>query len=66
VLNGFRGSPSSWKKYLGLAYPTEPVDWEGELARIDAKMSEPGRMEALQAMTKTDPGDAGARTAVRA
>jgi pimeloyl-ACP methyl ester carboxylesterase len=58
-----RGSLSSWKKYLGLAYPTKPADWDGELARIDAKMSEPGRMEALQAMTRTDPGDAGAQLA---
>ncbi|XXY44249.1 alpha/beta hydrolase [Sorangium sp. So ce269] len=57
------GSLSSWKKYLHLAYPTKPVDWDSELARIEAKMSEPGRMQALQAMCKTDPGDAGAQLA---
>jgi pimeloyl-ACP methyl ester carboxylesterase len=57
------GSLASWKKYLDLAYPDKPADWDGELARIDAKMSEPGRMKALQAMTRTDPSDAGAQLA---
>jgi pimeloyl-ACP methyl ester carboxylesterase len=58
-----RGSLSSWKKYLDLAYPTKPADWAGELARIEAKLSEPGRMETLQAMCKTSPSDAGAQLA---
>ncbi len=56
-----RGSLSSWRKYLDLAYPDKPADWGSELARIEATMSEPGRMAALQAMGKTDPGDAGAQ-----
>lgn len=56
-----RGSLSSWKKYLDLSYPTKPADWAGELARIESKLSEPGRMAALQAMFKTDPSDAGAQ-----
>ena len=55
------GSRSSWVKYLDLAYPTKPADWDGELARIDAKLAEPGRMKALQAMCKTKPTDAGAQ-----
>jgi pimeloyl-ACP methyl ester carboxylesterase len=55
------GSLSAWKKYLDLAYPTKPADWSGELGRIEAKMSEPGRMKALQAMTKSAPTDAGAQ-----
>jgi pimeloyl-ACP methyl ester carboxylesterase len=55
------GSLSAWKKYLDLAYPTKPADWDSELARIDTKMSEPGRMKALQAMCKTAPTDAGAQ-----
>jgi pimeloyl-ACP methyl ester carboxylesterase len=54
------GSLPSWKKYLDLAYPTKPADWAAESARIDAKLSEPGRMKALQAMCKTKPVDAGA------
>jgi len=58
-----RGSLSSWKSYLALAYPTKPADWDAELARIDATLSEPGRMKALQSMCKADPGDAGAHLA---
>jgi pimeloyl-ACP methyl ester carboxylesterase len=55
------GSLSAWKKYLDLAYPTKPADWGGELGRIEATMSEPGRMKALQAMCRTAPTDAGAQ-----
>ncbi|GAA0378708.1 hydrolase [Acrocarpospora corrugata] len=55
------GSLSAWKKYLDLAYPTKPADWDGELGRIDTKMSEPGRMKVLQAMCKSAPTDAGAQ-----
>ncbi|MET7422095.1 alpha/beta hydrolase [Dactylosporangium sp. NPDC005555] len=54
------GSLSAWKKYLDLAYPAKPADWAAELGRIEAKMSEPGRMKALQAMCKSAPTDAGA------
>ncbi len=57
------GSLSAWKKYLDVAYPTKPADWDGELARIEGKMSEAGRMKVLQAMCKTNPGDAGAQLA---
>ena len=53
----------NWKKYLDLAYPVKPADWTAELARIEAKLSEPGRMKALQAMFRASPGDAGARLA---
>jgi pimeloyl-ACP methyl ester carboxylesterase len=55
------GSLSAWKKYLDLAYPTKPSDWDSELNRIEAKMSEPGRMKVLQAMAKSTPADAGAQ-----
>ncbi|MDQ7807534.1 alpha/beta hydrolase [Amycolatopsis sp. A133] len=55
------GSLSAWKKYLDLAYPSKPADWDAELGRIEAKLSEPGRMTALQAMCKTSPADAGAQ-----
>ncbi|BCJ53550.1 hydrolase [Actinoplanes sp. NBRC 14428] len=55
-----RGSLASWKKYLDVAMPTKPADWAAELGRIEAKLSEPGRMKALQAMCKTSPADAGA------
>ena len=55
------GSLSAWKKYLDLAYPTKPGDWDAELDRITATMAEPGRMKALQAMCKSAPTDAGAQ-----
>lgn len=54
------GSLPAWKKYLDLAYPDKPADWVGELARIEAKMSEPGRMKVLQAMCQS-AADAGAQ-----
>lgn len=55
------GSLSSWDKYLDLAYPTKPADWKAESARIQAKLGEPGRMKALQAMCKSKPTDAAAQ-----
>jgi len=56
-----RGSLASWTKYLDVAMPAKPADWDSELARIEAKLSEPGRMKVLQAMCKTSPSDAGAQ-----
>lgn len=55
------GRLSSWTSYLDVAIPAKPSDWDSELSRIEATMGEPGRMKALQAMTRTDPADAGAR-----
>lgn len=56
-----QGSVPAWKKYLDVAMPTKPADWDHELARIEAKVSEPGRMKVVQAMAKSNPGDAGAQ-----
>lgn len=58
-----RGRLANWRKYLDLAYPTKPADWTAELGRIEDKLGEPGRMRALQAMCRSDPGDAGAHLA---
>ncbi|MEU1590739.1 alpha/beta hydrolase, partial [Micromonospora sp. NPDC005710] len=55
------GRLASWKKYLDVAYPVKPADWDAELTRIEAKLSEPGRMKVLQAMCKASPTDAGAQ-----
>lgn len=55
------GSLTAWKKYLDVAVPTKPADWDVELARIEAKLREPGRMEVLRAMGRSSPADAGAR-----
>ncbi|SDD91640.1 alpha/beta fold hydrolase [Auraticoccus monumenti] len=57
------GSLPAWKRYLDLAYPTKPADWAGELGRIEARLSEPGRMKALRAMASSAPTDAGAQLA---
>ncbi|SDF83279.1 Pimeloyl-ACP methyl ester carboxylesterase [Lentzea fradiae] len=56
-----RGRVENWLKYLDLAVPTKPSDWATEIARIETKMSEPGRMEALRAMGKSSAADAGAQ-----
>ena len=55
------GSLAGWRKYLNLAMPVKPADWEAELARIEAKQREPGRMKVLQTMAKSSPGDADAQ-----
>ena len=57
------GSLPSWRKYLELSVPTKPADWDAELARIEGKLREPGRMKALQAMCRSSPKDAGAQLA---
>src|SRR3954470_19073411 len=38
-----RGRLRNWTKYLDLALPVKPADWGSELARIETKLSEPGR-----------------------
>ena len=53
----------NWIKYLDAAVPVKPADWDTELARIEAKLREPGRMTVLQAMCRTKPTDAGAKLA---
>ncbi|MFG1645817.1 alpha/beta fold hydrolase [Amycolatopsis sp. NPDC049252] len=55
------GRAANWLKYLDVALPVKPADWDAERARIEAKLSEPGRVKALQAMCKTSPADAGAQ-----
>lgn len=57
------GSLASWKKYLDLAYPTKPADWDTAIARIEADLTRPGRMKALQAMCRSKPTDAAAQLA---
>lgn len=57
------GSLPSWKRYLDLAMPVKPADWNTELTRIESKLSEPGRMKVVQAMIKANPADAGEQLA---
>jgi len=57
------GSLPAWTRYLDLAVPTKPADWDAEMARTVATMSEAGRMKVLQKMCQTSPADAGAQLA---
>lgn len=59
VIIGAKLSP--WLRYLDVAMPVKPVDWDAELGRITTKLGEPGRMNVVQAMAKADPSDAGAQ-----
>lgn len=63
LLGAFLGSTASWKKYLDLAVPAKPADWDAELARIGTTMEEPGRMAVLRAMAQSKPTDAGEQLA---
>jgi pimeloyl-ACP methyl ester carboxylesterase len=54
------GSTKQWLKYLDVAYPgIRPTDYDARQQQIAGMLAEPGRMDALQAMTKTTPVDAG-------
>lgn len=59
---GVFGSLPLWRSYLDVAYPgAKPADWDERIGRIEARLREPGRMKAFQAMGRTTPADAGAR-----
>lgn len=61
---GLFGSVKLWLGYLDVAYPgPRPADWIDQLARIEAKLREPGRMKVLQKMGQSSPADAGAHLA---
>jgi hypothetical protein len=55
---------ANWKKYLDVAHPAKPADWNEEPARITGKLNEPGRMKVLQDMCKSDLADADAQPAL--
>ena len=58
---GIFGSVDLWAAYLDHAYPVvKPTDWEQQIAAMRANLTEPGRMNALQAMGRSAPKDAGA------
>jgi pimeloyl-ACP methyl ester carboxylesterase len=52
-------SRKAWMRYLDIAIPTKPADWDDERARIATALEQPERMKVLHAMTKTSPVDAG-------
>ncbi|MFB6668033.1 alpha/beta fold hydrolase [Streptomyces parvus] len=56
------GSAGLWSRYLDHAYPgRKPADWAERLARVEAMLGEPGRMQALRKMGQSAPTDAGAQ-----
>src|SRR5262249_12948602 len=52
-------SMNDWFKYLDLAYPAKPADYDAYMAGLRAKLSEPGRMAEFLKTLKTSPSDAG-------
>ena len=52
-------SLKDWLRYLDLAYPSKPADYDAYRAALRAKLSEPGRMAELLKTMKTSPADAG-------
>ncbi len=64
LMTGVLGSVKWWHRYLDVAFPgRRPADWADQLRRIEAELSDPGRMKALQRMGRSTPADAGAQLA---
>ncbi|MET0406522.1 MAG: alpha/beta hydrolase [Cystobacter sp.] len=62
LLAAILGSVKWWQRYLDVSFPgRKPADWADQLGRIEANLSEPGRMKALQRMGQSAPVDAGAQ-----
>jgi pimeloyl-ACP methyl ester carboxylesterase len=54
-------SPSLWMRYLDVAYPTKPDDYDDYMAALRAKLHEPGRMAEFMKTFKSTPADAEAQ-----
>lgn len=54
------GSTRAWGRYLDLAVPAKPADWDAVRARTLDLLREPGRRAAFKAMGSASPVDAGA------
>jgi pimeloyl-ACP methyl ester carboxylesterase len=54
-------SLSAWMRYLDVAYPTKPTDYEDYMAALRAKLREPGRMAEFMNTFKSTPADAEAQ-----
>jgi pimeloyl-ACP methyl ester carboxylesterase len=52
-------SLNDWLRYLDVAYPEKPADFDAYMAALRAKLSEPGRMAEFLKTLKTSPADAG-------
>jgi pimeloyl-ACP methyl ester carboxylesterase len=54
-------SLSSFVRYLDVAYPTKPADYDDYMAALQAKLREPGRMAEFMKTLKSTPADAEAQ-----
>jgi pimeloyl-ACP methyl ester carboxylesterase len=54
-------SLSAWLRYLDLAYPTKPADYDDYMAALRARLREPGRMSEFLKTFKSTPADAEAQ-----
>jgi pimeloyl-ACP methyl ester carboxylesterase len=54
-------SLSAWMRYLDLAYPTKPADYDDYTGALRAKLTEPGRMAEFLKTFKSTPADAEAQ-----
>jgi len=50
-----------WLRYLDVAYPTKPADYDEYMAALAAKLREPGRMAEFMKTGKSKPAETGAR-----
>ena len=53
-------SLSVWMRYLDVAYPAKPADYDDYMAALAAKLREPGRMAEFMKTGKSTPADADA------
>lgn len=51
-------SQSLWFKYLDVAYPIKPADYDEYMTGLAAKLSEPGRFANFMKTSKSTPADA--------
>ncbi|MCU1640597.1 MAG: Chloride peroxidase, partial [Nocardia sp.] len=54
-------SIGQWLKYLNVAYPTKPADYDEYMAALVTKLREPGRMAEFMKTGKSTPADAQAQ-----
>ncbi|WP_067695363.1 alpha/beta fold hydrolase [Nocardia jejuensis] len=54
-------SVGQWLKYLNVAYPSKPADYDEYMSALAAKLREPGRMAEFMKTGKSTPADAQAQ-----
>lgn len=50
-----------WMRYLDIAYPIKPADYDAYMADLSVKLREPGRFEEFMKTGKSTPADAEAK-----